>query len=64
MRRIDHIYVCKLVEIYEDVNFLYMVFENYAGRELKYLVQELIVVPEKTLAEIIFKLLTAVNHIH
>lgn len=42
LRHLDHLYVIKLIEVYEDNNFLYMVFENFAGKESKYFLHDLV----------------------
>jgi serine/threonine protein kinase len=41
-----------------------MVFEPYAGREIKYRLQELVTASERVIAELLYKLLQAVNHCH
>lgn len=51
-------------ESYQDANFLYMVFDCFAGREIKYGLQDIVQAPEKVVAELMYKLLQALSHCH
>ena len=49
---------------YEDANFVYMVFDCFAGREIKYELQDIVKAPESVVAELMYKLLLALSHCH
>ncbi|CAD8118742.1 unnamed protein product [Paramecium sonneborni] len=64
LRRVDHVYVQRLQEVYEDQVYLYVVYDQYAGREQKFLLPQLLQTTEKVLAELLYKLLLGLHHIH
>lgn len=62
---LDHPNVCKYYETYEDHRYLYLVMEYCEGGELfEYLANKKNGFKEARAAEIIEKLLLAINHCH
>lgn len=53
-----------LLEVYEDRNNLHLVFDNFIGKDLRFRLNDYFKLNEKNLAEIFYKLLEALNHIH
>ncbi|CAD8197064.1 unnamed protein product [Paramecium octaurelia] len=64
LRRLDHIYIQRFQEVYEDQVYLYVVYDQYAGTEQKFLFPQLLQTTEKVIAELLYKLLLGLHHIH
>ncbi|EGR31402.1 protein kinase domain protein [Ichthyophthirius multifiliis] len=64
LRKLNSQYVTKLHEVYENENNLFIVSELVQGLDMKYKLSNAIVLDEKIISEIIWKLLNALQHIH
>ena len=51
-------------ELYEDDQFVYIVFDNFQGVDLAQKISHIQQLSEKNVCDIMFKLLLALNHIH
>lgn len=60
----DHPNMVKLYEVFEDEKGLHMAMEFLAGGELFDRIQKRGHFPEREAADIMFKLLHAINHMH
>lgn len=64
LRQLSHPNIQKLIEIYEDELSIFIVLEIFFGRNMRSRLAELSNLEEKSLSEIIQKLLSALNHMH
>ncbi|CAD8059325.1 unnamed protein product [Paramecium primaurelia] len=64
LRRLNHPQIQKLLEVYEDSNTVYILFDKFLGHSLKTKLPDYWNLTEKQQAEVCFKLLNALAHIH
>lgn len=63
-RQLNHASVLKLVEVYEDDTFIYVVTDVYQGKDLKSHLKVQEFFEEKALSDAIYNLLSGLNHLH
>lgn len=64
MRKLNHPNIQKIVEIYEDELNVFLILEMLCGKNMKNRLNDLINIEEKSLSDIIQKLLSIVCHMH
>ena len=64
LRLVNNPYVVKLLELYEEENLLYLLFENFLGKDIRNRLYDYPLLQEKLLAETIYKLLLGISHLH
>ncbi|KRX01149.1 Protein kinase-like domain [Pseudocohnilembus persalinus] len=62
--KIDHPLLLKLIEIYEDETHLYMILDQFNGKNLKQKMSEFFCFNERSVADIMWKLLHSLSHLH
>ena len=65
LRKIDHPAIMRLIEIYEDDANIFLVFDLFLGKDIRTRIAEsnLICFDEKTISDIIWKLLHCLTHL-
>lgn len=57
-------YVVRLLEVYEEETLLFLLFENFLGKDIRSRIYDYSMLQEKMLAETFYKLLLALNCLH
>jgi serine/threonine protein kinase len=52
------------MEVYEEENLIYLLFENYLGKDIRNRLCDYSILQEKMLAETMYKLLLGLNSLH
>jgi len=64
LRKLDHPSLLKIYEIYEDESNVFMVFELFYGKDLKTKLNDYVCLDEKSISDILWKLLHGLHHMH
>lgn len=64
LKKIDHPFIVKVYEYFQDHKFIYIVMELVPGGELFIKIQEIQRFSERQAAQLFFKLMSAVNYLH
>ena len=64
LRQLDHPNVIKLVEVYEDFRYVYLVMEYCAGGDLFARIETIGRYEEKEAARVMWKIMLAIHHLH
>lgn len=64
LRKIDHPSIIRLYEVYEDEANVFIVSELLLGKDMKSKENDLLAMDEKSVSDLIWKLLHAIHHMH
>ncbi|KAL4472009.1 hypothetical protein ABPG72_018511 [Tetrahymena utriculariae] len=64
LRKLDNPFLCRLYEIYEDENNIYLITELFQGKDMKSKLSDCLILDEKTISEIMWRLLQGLHHMH